>query len=119
MLYEVITQTETRVLAGTRRGYSPFFSPDGEWIGYLDPGAGQLKKISVQGGQPITLATFPHRHFGGAWLDDGTIVFVGGPNPSLFRVPDAGGTPVQLTQAEPGTAHYFPEALPGGRAILV
>ena len=37
---------------------------------------------------------------------------------ALFRVPEAGGTPVQLTQAESGTAHFFPEALPGGRAIL-
>ncbi len=113
-----LDQTETRVLAGTGVVWSPFFSPDGEWIGYLDPVAGEVKKISVQGGQAIVLAPFGAPPLGGTWLDDGTIVFSSGPNPSLFRVPEAGGTPVQLTQAEPGTAHFLPEALPGGRAIL-
>jgi Tol biopolymer transport system component len=113
-----LDQTETRVFAGTGSVYSPFFSPDGEWIGYLDPVANEVKKISVQGGQPIVLAPLGAPPLGGTWLDDGTIVFSSGRNPSLFRVPEAGGTPVQLTQAEPGTAHFFPEALPGGRAIL-
>jgi Tol biopolymer transport system component len=113
-----LDQTETRLIAGTGVAYTPFFSPDGEWVGYLDPQVGQLKKISVQGGQPITLAPSAGTPRGGTWLDDGSIVFASNGNPALFRVPDAGGTPVQLTTPSAGEAHFYPEALPGGRQIL-
>ena len=32
----------------------PFFSPDGQWLGYVT--RGEMKKVSVTGGAPITLA---------------------------------------------------------------
>ena len=38
----------------------PFFSPDGEWIGFFADG--QLKKIPVDGGTPVTLCAAPFSH---------------------------------------------------------
>jgi len=38
---------------GTEAAYHPFFSPDGQWLGYVTPLA--LKKVSITGGSPITL----------------------------------------------------------------
>src|SRR5262249_21456956 len=43
-----LDQTEVRPLNGTDEAASPFFSPDGQWIGFFADG--KLKKVSVLGG---------------------------------------------------------------------
>ncbi|MBI2614420.1 MAG: protein kinase, partial [Gemmatimonadetes bacterium] len=51
---------EARLLPGTQGGLSPFFSPDGRWVGFWKLGEGRLKKISVAGGPAVPIATaFP------------------------------------------------------------
>jgi serine/threonine-protein kinase len=44
-----IDRLDVRALAGTQGAYSPFFSPDGEWVAYHDPAQLSLKKVSIQG----------------------------------------------------------------------
>jgi serine/threonine-protein kinase len=67
----------------------PFFSPDGQWIGFFADS--KLKKVQVTAGAPMTLADAVAPR-GGVWADDGTIFFSisvnlpAGSNP-LFRVP--------------------------------
>ena len=64
-------------IAGTEGGVAPFFSPDGKWIGYVTTD-GKLRKVSVDGGGSITIAEDAQRvHVSAAWLDNGTIVYVG------------------------------------------
>ena len=46
---------EANPIAGTEGAVQPFFSPDGEWIGYLDSGERKLKKISIHGGAPTVI----------------------------------------------------------------
>ena len=46
-----------RRFSGTEGGTYPFFSPDGQWIGFFADG--KMKKISVQGGAPVTLCPTP------------------------------------------------------------
>ena len=51
---------ESKPIPGTEGAVIPFFSHDGQWVGFF---AGQkLKKVSVTGGAALTLgdATFPH-----------------------------------------------------------
>jgi serine/threonine-protein kinase len=58
--------------SGTEDAMWPFFSPDGQWIGFF---AGlKLKKIPVQGGSPVTLCDLPSPPQGASWGDDGNIV---------------------------------------------
>jgi Tol biopolymer transport system component len=65
------TQLEVRPLAsrtvrdipGTTGALQPFFSPDGQWVGFFTS-RGELKKVSLAGGRPITLATGFN---GGTW----------------------------------------------------
>ena len=64
----------------------PFFSPDGQWLGFF--GGGKLKKIAVTGGAPVTLADAPIAR-GGSWAEDGTIVFT--PTAGRRPVARAGG----------------------------
>ena len=69
-------------LAGTENAANPFFSPDGQWVAFFD--AAKLKKVAVTGGAVVTIADAPNSR-GGAWSDDGTIVFSENRS-GLFRV---------------------------------
>jgi serine/threonine protein kinase/Tol biopolymer transport system component len=112
-----LDQLQAVPLAGTDDAQNPFFSPDGEWIAFF--ASGKLKKIAVRGGASVTLCEAPAGR-GGAWGDDGTIVF--SPNMSLatrlLRVASTGGTPVPLTSDSEAPQARWPQILPGGRAVL-
>jgi Tol biopolymer transport system component len=107
---------EARPIPGTEGAVSPFFSPDGQWLGFL--AGGKLKKISVNGGAALTLGDGVN--IGGAsWGSQGMIAISPTSIPGLQQVPDAGGTPQTLTRLEKGDAsHRWPEFLPGGKAVL-
>ena len=112
-----LDQLTATPLAGTENAVAPFFSPDGQWLGFF--AAGKLKKIAVTGGASIPLADAQGAR-GGSWAEDGTIVFTpNSPDNGLWRVPAAGGTAERLTTLAPGeTTHRWPQMLPGGRAVL-
>jgi eukaryotic-like serine/threonine-protein kinase len=106
---------EVRALADTDGAISPFFSPDGQWIGFNADG--KLKKIPVNGGAAITLVDAAISG-GASWSTQGSIVFSVGPS-NLRQVPEAGGAPQALTQLGKGEiAHAQPDVLPGGKATL-
>ena len=106
---------DPRPIAGTEGASAPFFSPDGQWLGFFADGG--LKKVPLSGGAPVNLADVTNPT-GGAWIDEHTIVFASYLS-TLLRVSDAGGTSQALTRFEPGeTAHLSPRPLPGGKAVL-
>ena len=67
-----LNQTETTPVRGTGRARTPFFSPDGEWVGFWADG--QLKKVAVRGGGPVNLCEVQNP-WGARWGADDTIVF--------------------------------------------
>src|SRR4029450_6325756 len=86
-------------LSGTSGGTSPFFSPDGQWVGFgVD---GELRKVPLNGGPAVTLCKAAAL-FGATWGSDGTIVFATARNGGLWRVPASGGPPEGVTQLPPG-----------------
>ena len=99
----------------------PFFSPDGEWIGFQ--AGGQLKRVPVGGGRPDSiyqLGGADSGDFRGAsWGPDNIIVFS---SPSgLMQIPAVGGEPEVLTLPDPSLgegSHRWPDVLPNGRAVL-
>jgi Tol biopolymer transport system component len=113
-----LEQLQATALSGTENARDPFFSPDGQWIGFFADG--RLKKISVQGGAAVTLCDASDDR-GGSWGEDGTIVFAKDTASALFKVSSAGGTPQPLTtldkQAGEATQRW-PQVLPGGKAVL-
>jgi Tol biopolymer transport system component len=105
-------------IPGTEGAYGPDFSPDGNSLAFAIDG--RLLKISLQGGPPTVLVDSMTVDGGSAWTDTGDIIFCGR-NTGLWRVPVAGGTPVQLTRVDEARkefAHWFPQLLPGGRALI-
>ena len=115
----LLDQSTPTLLAGTERAVDPFFSPDGQSIGFFADG--KLKKILVLGGAATTLCDAPDDR-GATWGEDGNIIVtldtVNGTG--LSRVPTSGGTPQSLTSpASNGElTHRWPQLLPGGNAIL-
>jgi Tol biopolymer transport system component len=113
-----LDQLQATALSGTENAYDPFFSPDGQWVGFFADG--KLKKISVQGGAAVTLCdAFTDR--GGSWSDDGTIVFAPNNNAALSIVSSAGGIPqslINLDNQADENSQRWPQVLPGGKAVL-
>lgn len=105
-------------LAGTDRATFPFWSPDSRFIAFFS--GGKLRKIDANGGPPQAICDAPNGR-GGAWNDEGTILFTPTTTDAIFRVSSAGGTPVQLTTldaARQEVSHRFPEFLPDGEHFL-
>ena len=93
----------------------PFFSPDGEWIGFYSFSDGQLKKIAITGGTSIRLcdAVPPG---GASWSGDGSILF--SQPEGIMRVSENGGEPTLLIATAEGEQAASPQLLPGGDEVL-
>jgi serine/threonine-protein kinase len=121
-----LERTDLQPVPGTIDAFNPFFSPDGEWIGFFT--TNELKRAPVSGGAVQTICRAGGLLRGGAtWAPDGTIYFTpytqpsssAGPGSGVFRVPASGGEPAVVTSLADGEiAHRDPVLLPGGRALL-
>ena len=103
-------------LAGTAGGISPFFSPDGKWVGFVTLD-NKLKKVPVAGGGSVTLGDdVAPEYKAAAWLDDGTILYTHPRN--IKRIPADGGTATTIARKQKlsWTATIWP--LPGSRGFL-
>ena len=106
-------------LPGTEGAHQPFFSPDGQWLGFS--GDGKVKKIPLAGGVPVTLCE-ARENLGGtpaAWSDSGHIFFT--QDGKLKRIPEGGGVPELVAESDLGRGERIAwvSALPGGRGVLV
>jgi serine/threonine-protein kinase len=113
-----LDQLQASLIPGTQRSQNPFFSPDGQWIGFFSQG--KLKKVAVAGGAPVTLCDAPSGR-GASWGDDGFIVFSpsSAPQTPLMRVTSDGGVPTKLFDlAKDEGSQRWPQVLPGSKAVL-
>jgi serine/threonine-protein kinase len=113
-----LDETSTERIEGTEGGSTPFFSPDGKWLGFI--AGGKLMKVPAEGGRPFVIAE--QLGLGGAsWGRDDHVVFSKIYSDGLFRVSADGGEPERLTtpdRARGELGHWWPQILPGGRAVL-
>ncbi len=119
-----LDELEAKPIPGTEGAERfPFFSPDGEWVGFL--ANWKLKKVSLAGGRPIRISDAGAWWFGGAWTPQDTIVFAAAPGApgirGLYRVSADGGQPelLAIPAREKGELGYkCPKILPGGKVVL-
>jgi serine/threonine-protein kinase len=110
---------EAHPIDGARGVRSPFFSPDGQWIGFM--GRGLIQKVPATGGTPARVCATQETR-GAAWCEDGTIVVALNAEGALSRVSADGGEPVALTTlnaARNERSHRWPCALPGGAILFM
>jgi len=109
---------EATPIAGTEGAKSPFFSPDGRWLGFF--AQAKLKKVTVGGTALEVLADAPGAR-GGAWGFDDSIYYAPTNASGLWRVPAAGGAPSEVTRLERAAgeiSHRWPELTPDGKTLL-
>mgnify|MGYP001198104094 CR=1 FL=1 len=110
---------EDRPIPGTEGAYAPFFSFDGRSIGFFADNA--LKKVSLEGGQPITLCE-ARNAFGGAWGPEGTIIFADAEGGKLVRISATGGELTAALERDGLAATIWgfssPEILPDGDTVI-
>ncbi len=95
------------------------FSPDGRWLAFTEGNA--IRKIAVDGGQPVNLGTSGGGGtvpYGLAWSTSDTI-YVGSFS-GLLAVPASGGTATRVVRADSASPRFgqrWPLLLPGEKAI--
>jgi serine/threonine-protein kinase len=113
----LLDQANPALLPSTENASDPFFSPDGQWVGFFADG--KIKKISAQGGAAVTLADAPVLLWGASWEDDANIIVGGIPGSGLSRVPAGGGVPQPLAVTGlDALGLRWPQILPGGASVL-
>ena len=104
-------------LRNTVNARSPAFSPDGQQIVFIGDD-NQVKRIAVTGGAAVTVGRVdPERRPGGLhWAADGYI-YAGGFGAGIVRLPETGGAPETVVEAD-GAVADNPWLLPGGGWLL-
>jgi serine/threonine-protein kinase len=102
---------------GTEGGSNPFFSPDGQWIGFFADGS--LRRAP---GAATHIAAVPGSVFAAnpTWGSDNRIVFATGANSPLWSATAFRRDEVErlTTLGTDELSHHFPELLPDGRTLL-
>jgi eukaryotic-like serine/threonine-protein kinase len=108
----------SRPLPGTEDAAYAFWSPDSHVLGFTT--TNRLERVDISGGAPPqTICDMATGILGGAWNQDGVIVF--GRYGGLMRVSAAGGTPSLLTKVDASRGEgddRYPSFLPDGRRFL-
>jgi serine/threonine-protein kinase len=106
---------EARPIPGTEGAVNPFFSPDGQWLGFF---AGQkLKRVPVSGGAVLTLGDVADPE-GASWGSQGMVAFAPSTVSALLQVPEGGGPARPLTRLDNEATHRWPTFLRDGQAVL-
>jgi Tol biopolymer transport system component len=112
---------ETLQIPETRGASGPFFSPGGDWLAFFHFDLSKLKKVSLKGGRPVTLAD-SQVPIGGLWGDDNFIYYTENLRGGLMRVSADGGPPEKVTTLDAGgreMIHTLPGRIPDSRTLLV
>jgi serine/threonine-protein kinase len=95
---------------------TPCFSPDGQWIAFTD--GTDVRKVSVDGGPVVTLATLPSQALGLSWGPNGVIV-AGRVSGALVVINENGGGRVDsLAKTDSGGPARWPVFAPGGKTVV-
>ena len=114
-----LDQFQSRLLT-TGTISKPFFSPDGDWVAYIDSENTELHKISIVSGSTQLLAREINGLTGGFWHTDGFIYLSDNAEPSgLLRVSEDGNERESIT-AKSGIQdfHVWPHPLPDNESLL-
>ncbi len=112
-------QLSASPISGTEGAMNPFFSPDGESIGFFTERPRTLKVASLVGAPPVSLTDTALGSSGGDWAEDGYI-YMDTDRLGMQRIPQGGGprepvVPLVRDSGEVGVA--WPHVLPGGKVI--
>jgi len=101
-------------IPGSDGGTLPFFSPDGQFVGFKQNG--HLARVAMAGGPVLPICDVHGETFGATWTRSDTILFAS--DSGLLDVPAAGGTARLVARPDSGESFAWPDVLPDGRHVL-
>ena len=113
-----IDSYEVHAIRGTTNGTAPFFSPDGQWIGFVSDG--KIKKVPITGGT-VEILCEAQGFRGASWGPDNRIYYAPTFSTGLLSVSANGGNPAvfsTLDSSKGERTHRWPQVLPGGKWVL-
>jgi len=117
-----LEQFEPEPLPDTEGAVFPFWSPDSKSLGYFLAGTIRRMDMESRTSQVISQGVGgSDQPRGGAWLNDGTILFAPNPNSGIHRISSRGGKSEEVSHPEkdlPDWSHRYPVALPDGEHFL-
>jgi len=119
-LRRISDQDKATPIRGTEGAISPFFRPDGQWIGFF--AGDKLRKVSIQGGEPDIICDVPPGSgCGGSWGQGDKIIFSGIYHSGLSIVHASRKTSAVFTTVDANNGefgHLWPEILPEEKGVL-
>lgn len=111
-------QKEATPIHGTEGGYGPFVSRDGTQLGFYVEG--NLRRVPLEGGEPITLQNDVSDPVGATWAEDGTLVFARRLLEGLTWIPpgERWRKLTQLREHDAERSHFWPHFLPGDKHVV-
>jgi serine/threonine-protein kinase len=113
-----LDSVEAVPLVTNEKAESPFFSPDGAWVGFVADRV--IKRVSTEGGKVWTVCEGEYP-LGATWGPDGTIVYADELAFGLWKVPWDGGEPQKILDVDRESGEYgfvAPQFLPGEDLVL-
>ncbi|MGO9649634.1 MAG: protein kinase domain-containing protein [Terriglobales bacterium] len=111
-----LTSGKAELIPGTQGAAFPFWSPDGNMVGFFSNG--KMRTVGAAGG-PVQIICDAPAGRGGAWSPAGMIVFTPNIEEPLYKVGESGGTPLAVTKlGGTGHTHRNPIFLPDGKHFL-
>jgi serine/threonine-protein kinase len=115
-------QLHAIAIPGSEGSQSPFFSPDGQYVGFVTNNS-KLQFASLTGGPLTTVTDSLIGMAGASWGRDGYIYIDGRDAEPLIRVEaKAGAVPTRFTAFDTARReldHSWPEYLPSGKGVLI
>ncbi|MFO7694977.1 MAG: hypothetical protein R6V57_17985 [Vicinamibacterales bacterium] len=118
LLYaRALDSLEAAPIAGTEGARVPFFSPDGQWVGFW--AQGKLRRWPTAGGIPADIAEWPAVPLGAAWSSRGDIVLgTDGNGLHILRAGERAFSRLTTPDNSREASHVLPYFLPGGERLL-
>ena len=113
---------ETVAVTGLANDQSggPFFSPDGQYIGFVRFGSLMKKPITGGAAQPL-FTKLRGAGRGATWAPDGTIYFCPSADGGIWKMSSNGGVAQKVTEPDVAAgenSHRWPQILPDGKHLL-
>jgi eukaryotic-like serine/threonine-protein kinase len=112
-------QLQGGIIPGTEGGQlsTPFFSPDGQWVGFWSERDKQLKRIPIIGGGPVTICDAQWCTYV-RWSADNVILFDEFQKKRIMRVSADGGIAEKILESK-NDMLFAPRLLPDGTNLLL
>jgi Tol biopolymer transport system component len=108
-----------RLIDGTEDGFAPFFSPDGEHLGFFK--GRDMLRVALAGGPPVRIAETSPVSRGAVWASDGRIYLSHTQSMAISRIDAAGGTLERVTELDVASGdqgHLWPDVAPDGSLLV-